>query len=76
MFPLPLRTFACQLLSSAGTDSHVKTVSMPSEKTCLMPVLSIESTLSKMDTFGNGTKCPSWRKGGTNSGCPFYSGVR
>ena len=51
----------------------------------------IQSTLSKSDTFGAGTKCPSKRdvcliesqikgvkkgRDQTNSRCPFYRGVR
>ena len=44
----------------------------------------IQSTLSKTDTFGTGTKCPSYResnkrskeKQGPTLKCPFYRGVR
>ena len=38
----------------------------------------LQSTLSKTDTFGTGTKCPSYResnKGSKGSRCPFYRGV-
>ena len=46
--------------------------------------VKIQSTLSKSDTFGAGTKCPSKRDvhliesqiKGVNSRCPFYRGVR
>ena len=79
-------------LIQRGKKKNIKNKSL--SPVCLLGLdftlfLYIQSTLSKTNTFGIGTKCPYYRdvrliknqikginKGRTNSKCPFYRGVR